>query len=90
MNIVIINHGRNSRDYLFSVPDSMMLSGNDYVLVKTIYGEQVGRCTCDSFHVAKSPLRTLMKAYGATEPLAPVIGRLELHRWERSEYEDDR
>ena len=81
MNIVIIKHFGDNCPYIFSVPDDVHLKENDMVLVQTRRGEQQGKCVCDSFTVDESPLKALITKFGAKEPLAPVIGRLHLERW---------
>lgn len=80
--IVIIKHFGDNGHYLFSVPNGVLLSENDIVLVKNKRGEQTGKCVCDSFLVEESPLKALMAKYGANEPLAPVIGVFKLIRFD--------
>ena len=80
--IVIIKHFGHNSHYLFSVPDNIQLNEKDMVLVSNRHGEQTGVCVCDSFLIEESPLKALMWTYEAKEPLAPVIGKFELNRFE--------
>ena len=80
-DVAIIKYFDDSRHLLFAVPYGTVLAEGDIVLVKTRRGETVGKCVCSSFHVGENPLKALAQKYGATLPLAPVIGICNIERF---------
>lgn len=75
MQIVIISHKKDSRQYLFSVRENCYLEKGDLVQLKTRRGITTGRCLTNSFDVSEDLLAVLAKQYNADLPLQPVIGR---------------
>lgn len=82
MNIVFIKHPADRGIYLFEVPAGIALKAGENVMVKNSRGETYGVCDSDSFELDGSPLGTVAKICGAKFPLAPVIGRVSVERFE--------
>ena len=54
INIVLVKHPGDGKQYTFQVPDNIQLSVGDYVLCNTVRGsEQVGQCISPSFVVGE-------------------------------------
>jgi len=76
MNVVIIKHENCGNKFLFQVPAGEHLRAGDVVRVKTKKGTPLGTCLCDSFYIEDDgpELQSICEAFGATLPLAPVLG----------------
>lgn len=79
--IVIVHHVDNPQQYIFEVPGGQNLKKDDLVIVKTIKGECMAVCVCDSFRVADNVLAALQRKYGGNT-LRPVIGKASFTRWD--------
>ena len=79
--VVVVKHFGDNGHYLFSVPMCKSLKAGDSVIVKNKKGETTAKCVCDSFEVQKSVLKALAERYGATLPLAPVVGVMRPEWW---------
>lgn len=79
--IVVVKHSGDNGHYLFSVPAHRDLKQGDMVMVKNKRGEATAKCVCDSFEVNESVLKALAARYGATLPLAPIIGTMKPEWW---------
>ena len=81
--IVIVHHLKDSRHYLFSVPDAVTLNRGDLVLVNNSRGEVPAVCVCSSFSVPENVLSALQKQYGG-KTLKPVIGIATMKRFDEA------
>lgn len=79
--IVVVKHFGDNGHYLFSVPEHKELKQGDTVMVKNKRGDTTAVCVCDSFGVKESVIKALAAKYGATLPLAPVIGVMKPEWW---------
>lgn len=79
--IVVVKHFGDNGHYLFSVPAHKDLKQGDTVMVKNKRGDTTAKCICDSFEVSEGVLKALAAKYGATLPLAPVIGVMKPEWW---------
>lgn len=79
--IVIVKHFGDNGHYLFSVPEYRDLKQGDMVMVRNKRGEATAQCVCDSFEVSEGVLKALAARYGATLPLAPIIGIMKPEWW---------
>ncbi len=79
--VVVVKHFGDNGHYLFSVPEGKKLKEGDTVMVRNKRGEATAKCVCDSFAVGESVLKALAVKYGATLPLAPVIGFMKPEWW---------
>ncbi|MBE6954479.1 MAG: hypothetical protein E7449_01030 [Ruminococcaceae bacterium] len=82
MNIVVITHNPAGQKLLFCVPEDKKLKKDDKVMVKTQRGLAMGTCICDSFECDYSAAEALCSVLGGRMPLAPVIGKYTLERWD--------
>lgn len=75
MNIVLIKHAENdSKQYLFEVPEGVILTIGDFVCVENKKGKHIGICTCDSAEVPKNMASAIVRMNGGGFPLAKVTG----------------
>lgn len=81
VKIVVAEHIGGCKRYLLSVPKDKDVNEGDTVIVKSKTGEVTMKCVCDSFAVGKGVLNTLAAKYGATLPLATVIGIMQPEWW---------
>lgn len=79
--IVVVKHFGDNGHYLFSVPEYRVLKQGDTVVVKNKRGDVTAVCVCDSFEVSEGVLKALAAKYGATLPLAQVIGVMKPEWW---------
>lgn len=79
--IVVVKHFGDNGHYLFSVPTYRDLKQGDMVMVKNKRGDATAKCVCDSFEVSEGVLKALAARYGATLPLAPIIGTMKPEWW---------
>lgn len=77
MNLVIVKHENCGQKYLFSVPDKENVYAGDLVLVNNKRGKTLATALCDSFSLTEGSdeYKSILSAFGATEPLAPVVGK---------------
>lgn len=77
MNLVIVKHENCGQKYLFKVPDKESVYAGDLVMVSNKRGKTLATCLCDSFSMKEGSdeYKAILTAFGATEPLAPVVGR---------------
>ena len=83
-NGVAVEYGDLNDDnghYLCSVPEYRNLKQGDMVMVRNKRGEATAQCVCDSFEVSEGVLKALAARYGATLPLAPIIGTMKPEWW---------
>ena len=85
--IVIVHHLNDAQHYIFGVPESRDLKKDDLVMVRNTRGEVPAVCVCDSFSVPDNVLEALQKMYGGKK-LKPVIGSVNLTRWEEANEEN--
>lgn len=86
MNLVILKHGNNDgRQFLFGVPEGKRLSAGDKVLVENKNGRVDGTCQCDSFDAPENVAKALIQTFGGKLPLAMVVGRYALEKWDDTE-----
>lgn len=90
MNLVIVKHENCGRKYLFEVPDNYYVSAGDLVKVRNKKGEALATCLCDSFNLDenRSEYQAICAAFGATQPLAHVIGIYIYHEFEQTQNEE--
>lgn len=74
-NLVFINHGDSSKNYLFKVPMGIELKRYEQVFCNTIRGESRGTCISNSFIVDEYTAKQIISGTGAYEPLKEVTGR---------------
>lgn len=91
MNLVIVKHENCSQKYLFKVPDKESVYAGDLVMVSNKRGKVLATCLCDSFSMKECSDRykTILTAFGATEPLAPVVGRYFYSQFKATEEVDN-
>ena len=77
MNLVTVKHENCGQKYLFKVPDKESVYAGDLVVVSNKRGKILATCLCDSFYMREGSdeYKAILTAFGATEPLALVIGR---------------
>lgn len=85
MNIVILKHSNDGRQFLFGVPDGKTLKKDDKVLVKNRNGLVDATCTCDSFEAAENVVAAMQQTFGGKSPLAMVVGKYDLELWDEAE-----
>lgn len=85
MNIVILKHSNDGRQFLFGVPDGKALKKDDKVLVKNRNGLVDATCTCDSFEAAENVVAAMQQTFGGKPPLAMVVGKYDLEMWDEAE-----
>lgn len=83
IRLVIVKHENCGQKYLFKVPDGESVYAGDLVVVKNKRGKTLATCLCDDFSIIKDSdeYKTILCAFGATEPLASVIGKFYLHKF---------
>ena len=87
MNIVILKHTNDGRQFLFGVPAGKTLKQGDKVLVKNRNGLVDGVCNCDSFEAAENVVAAMQQTFGGKSPLAMVVGKYSLEMWDEAEPE---
>lgn len=77
MNLVIVKHENCGKKYLFKVPDKESVYAGDLVLVSNRRGQTQATCLCNSFSMEEGSdeYKAILTAFGATEPLASVVGK---------------
>ena len=77
MKIVIVKHENCETKYVFEVPENEYVNAGDLVLVENKKGNVLATCMCDSFTIkCDTPeFNAILKGFGATQPLAKVIGK---------------
>ena len=77
MNLVIVKHENCGQKYLFKVPDKESVYAGNLVLVSNRRGHTLATCLCDSFSIedGSNEYKAILTAFGATEPLASVVGK---------------
>lgn len=77
MNLVIVKHENCGQKYLFKVPDKESVYAGNLVLVSNRRGQTLATCLCDSFSMEEgsNEYKAILTAFGATEPLASVVGK---------------
>lgn len=88
MNIVIVKHPNNYRGYIFEVPSDKELKKGDKILVRNKKGIKDVICDCDSFEASENVVNSLAQSFGATFPLAKVIGIFHYEAWEEEANEN--
>lgn len=85
MKIVKVRHQKDlyAKEYLFETPKN--LKKGDIVICDTKKcDEEISICTSDSIEVKKEVLEFLNnQSCGWSMPLAKVVGRYDLDRWEK-------
>lgn len=78
VNLVIVKHEKCEKKYLFRVPNKEVAYAGDLVMVENKNGKCLATCLCDSYSISEGSdeYKSILSAFGASEPLAPVIGRL--------------
>lgn len=84
MNIVILKHTNDGRQFVFEVPVGEALTKDDRVIVKNKNGIVDGICTCDSFEASENVVEAMRTAFGCKLPLSRVIGRYNAELWEKA------
>lgn len=87
MNIVILKHSNDGRQLLFGVPEGKTLKKDDKVLVENCNGLVDAICTCDSFEAAENIVAAMQQMFGEKFPLAMVVGRYSLEKWDEAKQE---
>lgn len=84
MKLVIVKHENCGQKFLFQVPEKQYVYAGNLVLVKNKKGETLATCLCDGFTVDENSdtYKSILSAFGASEPLATVVGRYYFDRWE--------
>ena len=75
---------KGSRPYLFRLPSGKFVSTGAQVLVKTRHGEAQGSVVCTPLFMDIEDASALVEACGAYWPLAPVLGTVEVYRFEEA------
>lgn len=86
MNIVIVKHENCGQKYLFEVPRGNSVRAGDLVKVRNKRGEALATCLCDSFTLdeGSNEYEAICSAFGATRPLAQIIGRFFYSAFEQA------
>lgn len=87
-NLVFINHGNSSKNYLFKVHLKVSLKKGEKVFVKTPKGECIATTASDSFIVDNYTAEQIIAGTGAYKPLKDVIGWAEKQEGYRCAYFD--
>ena len=85
MEVVIVKHENCGQKYLFALPEKKSLYAGQLVRVRTKKGESLATCLCDSFRLEEGSevYKSILASFGASEPLAPVIGSYWFDNWEK-------
>lgn len=81
MNIVILKHTNDGRQFVFEVPAGKTLLKDDRVIVKNKNGIVDGICTCDSFEASENVVEAMSDAFRCKLPLAQVAGKYTPELW---------
>ena len=85
MNLVFVKHrsNKNSKSFLFEIPEIYTLKAGDIVRVDTKRGERVAECAGNSFKIEdENAVRVLTKELGGVFPLRRVIGIYSLRSFD--------
>lgn len=85
MNIVILKHTNDGRQFVFEVPTGKALMKDDRVIVKNKNGIVDGICACDSFEASENVIEAMRNAFGCKLPLSPVVGKYTPELWGKEE-----
>ncbi len=83
IRLVIVKHENCGQKYLFKVPKNESVYAGDLVLVKNKRGKTLATCLCNDFSMEKDSdnYKAILAAFGATEPLASVVGKYYFHEF---------